>query len=247
MTILDQYGLEIAIPSPNERERTSYVSRGKIRFVDEIHIPKAELRSSAELLFEFQNSGEGESCLAQSKTKETGAAHRTSPTSNKVTCAETLSSTPSQASLFTQRTNPKTKRNWKVIPANSSYGGALSIAVSKMVTKMERQYDQDGRQSDAALRWDAIGTVLLKAFAKHGVRDFSDQQRLRHIHEGSSKTRFEYCEDSQHSLAYFRAIHGHSGGIPVDPELMIYHRSCSFRIQSILENGLKDGRLSSHL
>ena len=39
---LDQYGLEIAIPSPNERERTTNVmiSRGKSRFVDEIHIPK---------------------------------------------------------------------------------------------------------------------------------------------------------------------------------------------------------------
>ena len=38
--ILDQYGLEIAIPSLNERERTSYVmiSRQKSRFVDEIHI-----------------------------------------------------------------------------------------------------------------------------------------------------------------------------------------------------------------
>ena len=46
-----------------------------------------------------------------------------------------------------------------------------------MVTKMVRHYDQDERQSDAALRWD-IRTVLLKSFAKHGARDFSDQQWL---------------------------------------------------------------------
>ena len=47
--ILDQDGLEIAIPSPNDRGRTSYVmiSRGKSRFVDEVHFPFAELRSSA--------------------------------------------------------------------------------------------------------------------------------------------------------------------------------------------------------
>ena len=87
---------------------------------------------------------------------------------------------------------------------------------------MVRQYDHDERQSDAALHWDAVRTVLLKAFAKHGARDFSDQQWLRPIREGSSKTRFEYCEDSQHSLTYFRAIQGHLGEIPIDPELMGY-------------------------
>ena len=77
--ILDQYGLEIAIPSPSERERTSYVliSRGKSRFVDAIPIPQAELRPSAELLPDFQKSEGGESCLLQSKTgiQGTGAAH----------------------------------------------------------------------------------------------------------------------------------------------------------------------------
>ena len=38
--------LDIAIPSPNDSTRTSYVmiSRGKSRFVDEVHIPNAELR-----------------------------------------------------------------------------------------------------------------------------------------------------------------------------------------------------------
>ena len=134
-----------------------------------------------------------------------------------------------------------------------SYGGALSVQVSKKVTKMVRHYSQDERQSDAALHWDAFRTVLLKAFAKHGARDFSDQQWLRFVHEGSSKTRIEYCEDSKNSLAYFRAIQGHTGGIPIDPELMeciripfnwkrfIYHRLCSFTIQSILENGLITG------
>ena len=50
--ILDSYGIEIAIPSPNGSRRTSYVliSRWKSRFVDELHIPNAEFRPSAELL-----------------------------------------------------------------------------------------------------------------------------------------------------------------------------------------------------
>ena len=53
LKILDQYGLEIALPSPNDGLRTSYVmkSRGKSRFVDEIHIPNAELRSRYSLNF----------------------------------------------------------------------------------------------------------------------------------------------------------------------------------------------------
>ena len=52
---------------------------------------------------------------------------------------------------------------------------------------------RDARQSDAAFHWDAIMTVLLEAFAKPGARDFSEIDWLRLVHEGSSKTRFEYC------------------------------------------------------
>ena len=85
-----------------------------------------------------------------------------------------------------------------------------------MVTRMARLYDQD----DASLHWNAIRPVLLKAFAKHGARDFSDEQSLRLVHEGSSRTSFEYCEDSKNSLAYFRASQGHSGGNNNCAELM---------------------------
>ena len=162
--------------------------------------------------------------MAQSKTgiQETGAAHVSCQTSIKETCADTLSISPSQALYFTQRTILTIERKWKVIPANSSYGGALSIAVSKMVTRMVRHDDQDERQSDAAHHWDMRRPVLLKAFAKHGARDFSEKHWLRLTREGSSQTRFEYCQDSKNSLACFRAIQGHSRGISIDPELMEY-------------------------
>ena len=49
---------------------------------------------------------------------------------------------------------------------------------------------------------------------------FSEKHVLRLIHEGSSKTTFEYCEDSKRSFVYFRANQGHSGGIPIDSELV---------------------------
>ena len=106
LKILDQYGHEIATPSPHDSTRTSYVliSRGKSRFVDEIHVPNAELWSSAELLSELQKAEGREPCLAPSKTsiQETGAVHDSSHTSIKETCAHTLSVSPCQASFFTQ-------------------------------------------------------------------------------------------------------------------------------------------------
>ena len=51
-------------------------------------------------------------------------------------------------------------RKWRIIPANSSHGGALPTAVSKMVSRTVRHYDQDERQPDAALRWDTIRPAL---------------------------------------------------------------------------------------
>ena len=127
---------------------------------------------------------------------------------------------PAKRSLFTQRTISSTERKWKVIPANSSYGGSLSTAISRMVTRLVPRYDQYERQSDAALHWDTIRPKLLRAFADRGARYFSETDWLRHIDDGSNKTRFGYCEDSINSLTYFRAIQGHTGGTTVAPELM---------------------------
>ena len=178
--ILERHGFEIAIPSPNDHVRTSYVviSREKSRFVDEVHIPNAVLRSSAELLTELQRSG-GESREEQADTsiQETGAIHDSSYTSNKETGANTFSIPPTQASFYTKRTIPTNERKWKVIHVHSPDGGDLAIAVSKMVTIMVRHYDQDERQSDGSVHWDTIRPGLLKAFAKRGARDFSEKYR----------------------------------------------------------------------
>ena len=69
--------------------------------MDEVHIPNAELRSSADLLIELQKAEGEESCLGQPKTsiQETSAAHGSSHTRNKETCADTLNILPSQASF----------------------------------------------------------------------------------------------------------------------------------------------------
>ena len=106
MKNLEQYGFESAIPSPSDHVRTSYVviSRGKSRFVDEVHIPNAGLRPSAELRTELQRSEGRESCEEQADTsiQEIGAIHVSKCTSNKETCANTLCIPPTQASLYTK-------------------------------------------------------------------------------------------------------------------------------------------------
>ena len=69
-----------------------------------------------------------------------------------------------------------------------------------------------------------IGTlmrsVLLEAFARM-VQKHS-QTTIHLIQKGSNKKKVEYCVDHKNSLCCFQAIQGHSGGIPIVPELMGY-------------------------
>ena len=144
-------------------------------------------------------------------------------------------------------------RRWIVIDANRSHGEDLSIQVSKMVTKMVRHHGQDELEQDGSYHWDTVRSVLLKAFATNEAEAFSDNYWIHLIHEGSSKRRVEYCVDHKRSLCHHRAIRGHSGGIPIVPELMectsiryewrecIFHRGCSWDMQSILGSGLIPG------
>ena len=94
----------------------------------------------------------------------------------------------------------------------------------------------------------------MKAFAQNGARDFDDGYWLRLIHDGSTKKRLEYCQDEDGNICYFRAIQGHSGGIPISPELRkytriphdwkeyLYHRGSQWVFQSILGSRIIQGR-----
>ena len=133
----------------------------------------------------------------------------------------TLSVFLSAQCITQERTTPTKERMWKLIPAHSSYiGGSLSTAISKKVTRLVRHFDQEERQSDAAVHWDTTRPKLLRAFADRGARDFSETDWLRHIHDVSNKTRFEHCEGSKKSLTSLRGIQGHTCGITIAPELM---------------------------
>ena len=182
--ILDEYGIEIAIPLVADPKNSSYVviTRETERLVNEIHDHKKELRSSSELLADLQESGRSEVYEERTVTK-----------SFKETCAGPLSLTPRKASLFTKRTIPTCEKKWKVIHAHSPDGGHLAVSVSNML----RHFDQEGRQTDGSRRWDSTKPVLMRASAHEKAQDFSDTKWLCLIHEGSTKTRLEHCKDER--------------------------------------------------
>ena len=51
---------------------------------------------------------------------------------------------------------------------------------------------ENGQAIDGAVRWNTMGPKLLRAFGHQGARNFSENDWLKHIHEGSNKMRFEY-------------------------------------------------------
>ena len=115
--------------------------------------------------------------------------------------------------------------------------------------RLVRRFNQDERETEGAVHWNAVVPSLRKAIQKSGWRKFSDTDWLQHIYEGSNKMRFQYCINSKNSLLYIRAIQGHTGGNFIAPELMghvdvpykwkefLFHRGCSFNVTSILTSG----------
>ena len=179
--------------------------------MNEIRDHKQELRSSNELLANLHESGRNEEGKETRSHKETWAAPST-----KETGADPVILTP-RASQFTNRTIDTNEKKSINIHAHSRYGGVLAVSVSKLATTMLRHYDLDERQ-----RGD-IGPVLVGAFARGGARGFDDGYWLRLIHECSTKKTLEYCQDKDgFFLCFLRAIQGHSGGIPISPEMMEY-------------------------
>ena len=129
---------------------------------------------------------------------------------------------PNEASVYTRKTIPGNEKKWITIHSNPKRGSDLAIVISKTVTTMLRHFDQDERESDGLRHWEAIESVLLRKFERDGVQDFNDEVWLEKIFEGSSTKRIEYCKNKDGILCCLRAIQGHSGRIPIKPELTGY-------------------------
>ena len=98
----------------------------------------------------------------------------------------------------------------------------MAVLFSKTVTTICRHFDQDERQTGGSRFRDSIKSVLVRKFSHEGARDFDDEAWIQIIFEGSTKKRMEYCKNEDGTLHCSRAIQGHSGGIPIEPELMNY-------------------------
>ena len=147
--------------------------------------------SSAELLSEQASSkqtGLGKGSDTRSRKLETDPTHVGKLAANPVTLTE-------RPVCFPKRTISALERKWRIILAFPTYAGrSLSSAISKTVAKLVRHFDQDERQTDAAVHWDSIRPVLLKAFADMGASEFSEQEWIQHIHKGSFKSHSSFVE-----------------------------------------------------
>ena len=255
--MLDQYGLEIAIPSTNDRERTSYdmISRGKSRFVDKSPYFQRRIQIWRRITLWTSKS--------RMRIILLGTVEYWHPAN---WCGPCFKSNLQQGGLCGHHQHSSypcvlfhAKKHSHDREDVESYSCQSFVWRSPVNGSL-----QDGYEIGASLRprWTTVwGSTSLghdKASIVESIHQswntiFLRKHSLLLIHEGSSRKKKEYCEDSKKSLAYFRARQGHSGGISIDPELVeyiripynwkeyVFHRSCSFSIQSILEHGLIPG------
>ena len=146
--------------------------RGKNRYVDELHIPDpGHNLTSSELLSEQAIAEEGKPCHAEVEPNSTGATRAK------------LSRILSAPVCYTKETIPTSEKEWKIVPAYPSLKGrTLSAAISKLVIRLVRHYDEEERETDGAVHWDTINPKLLRAFGHQGARDFSEKDWLQHIY-----------------------------------------------------------------
>ena len=155
----------------------------------ELHtLRTAYYNTSAELLAEHEIAKESDICFTfveQSGKEETRAqlAGSSGPT------------------CFMKVEIPMKERKWTSILAYPAFKGTtLSTEISKLIRhELGRHYDQDERDPDGAVHWNSICPKLMRAFGHRGPRKSSEKDWLQNIYEGSSKTWFEYCTDSENS------------------------------------------------
>ena len=135
---------------------------------------------------------------------------------------------------------PPNERKWWSFSASSSCGDAFSKAVSEMLTRMVRRCDQEEREPDGSYHWDTVNCCRRLENMEHNI----SQKNI-----GFSSFKKEAARKElntvyhKNSLAYVRAIQGQSGGIPflTTVKEYVFHRGCSWNVQSILGSGLIPG------
>ena len=89
---------------------------------------------------------------------------------------------------------PSEKKKWEIVLEFKGHHTPLNTAIS-MFAMILRHCDQEERDSDGAMHWDLIRSSLLEEFGSRVGQNYYHQDWLQAIHEGSNKTRFEYCKN----------------------------------------------------
>ena len=116
--------------------------------------------------------------------------------------------------IYTRKEISMKDRVWNTIagfPHNKRH--SIEARISKEVTHMVRHRDQDEREEDGAMHWDAILPKLRKKFQSQLDKECANKDWIDYLYRGSYKTRFEICKDADGELVYIRSIQGHSGGV----------------------------------
>ena len=146
------------------------------------------------------------------------------------------------------------QRVWEDLPADEYRNGyKWEIRVSILVSKLVRHEHSRERDTDGPSHWTFMSPKLIIRFQGDGGSNFTDRDWINFTWKGSTKTRFQYCQNSCNRLLYIRAIQGHTGGELIPPEMLghvlilhnlkefVFHRGCSFNLTSILNAGLIAG------
>ena len=73
------------------------------------------------------------------------------------------------------------------------------------------------REFDGAIPWESL-MQHSKGFGKEAAGWIFEDWKT-HLENGSDKIRFEHWIDRHHQIQNMRSVHGHSGGLRIDPKL----------------------------
>ena len=154
------HGIDVSVPSTRDPTQTCWVliSRGKNRFVNQMEDPDVSHNVPSSNLLREQANSKGED-----NSDDDDRDFRR------------------PVSTFDPSSSSKLEKNLvvlvKIIPRKPQYEGwSLSAQNSRLPSKMVRNFDQDGRQADGAVHWNALEAVLTRGFKDRGAETFTDYQ-----------------------------------------------------------------------
>ena len=135
------------------------------------------------------------------------------------------------------------ERKWNDIPAYYRYfqGNTFESAVSKLVMKLVRHYDQE--ETDGAVHWKSIGPKLRHAFREKADTPFLIPIDFSISTKEATRPGSHIAKNSQDLPLHIRSFQGHTGGTVIAPELM-GHVAIPSRWKEFLFN--VDALLMSH-